>query len=146
MTWVSSYWTQFPDLSAVNESSLSTHKNMADISDDPKYAPSTSRMSEEEVDTVAYPGVAARIGTPRHINIDTYKPLCHRALFDTKGAWKSVDAILLWADMSNIFCPWTAKGISDMLEQPVEAGEQRRHVRIVRMPQANHLVGTIQCV
>lgn len=143
MTWASSYWTPFPELSAITTSAFGVHKNMTDVSDDPKYTPAISRMTAEELQDVAYPQVADRIGNPRHISLDTYKPLCQRALFDTQGAWERVSAVLLWGDMSCSFCPWAAKALSEMLGNPVVNGEQRRNIHIARLPHANHFVSAI---
>lgn len=99
-------------------------------------------MTREEIETTAYPSIISRNPTPytRTAILGVYRPNAHRAMFDTKGAWPKVKVLLLWADMSILYCPWGAKVLSDALAEPAVEGMQRRDVEIMRLEEANHFV------
>ncbi|KAI0340788.1 alpha/beta-hydrolase [Trametopsis cervina] len=138
--WVSSYWEPFEDLDAVTEPAVAQQKNMVKLSSDPKVRPSSTRMSQAELEAVVYPPVGARIGHPGHISRDVVAVNARRSLFDTGGAWKHVKAVVLWGDMSCAYCPWGAKVLSEQLLVPPQDGEIRRDIEIVQLKKANHFL------
>ncbi|KAI0700599.1 alpha/beta-hydrolase [Cytidiella melzeri] len=138
--WVSAYWEPFASLNQVSELAVVAQRNMARLCSDPKYLPTSRRMTAEELEAVSYPSAALRIGHPGHISLDVYGSNARRALLDTNGAWRNVRALVLWADMSCAYCPWGAKVLSDQLKRPVRAGEIRRDVSIMKLENANHFL------
>ncbi len=161
ITWVSSYWEPFSSLDEVTEEAVAAQRDMTKIPPPPQpvcftaaqtplskpctyfsdhFKATSARMTRQELESVVCPEVALRVGHPGHITLSVYGTHARRSLFDTKGLWPRVKAIVLWADMSCAYCPWGAKVLSEQLKEPRREGEVRRDVEIVRLENANHFV------
>lgn len=140
--FVSGFFEPFQDLSSVSTAALIQRKSLANVSANPKYTPVSSRMTEGVLDGVTYPAVMMCNPMPfsDQVTLEVHRPNCHRAFFNTKGHWKHVDVLVLWADMSFLHCPWGAKYLQGLLDRPFQEGEQRRRVRIAKIEYANHFV------
>lgn len=127
-------------------------RDMSDVCTDPKRTGTTSRMSDEELAAVTCTDAAIRCPTPFLTSgiQESYRRNVCGALFDTKGMWNNTKALVLWADMSCMYCLWGAKLLWDMLnasELVTDGDEQRRDVQMVKLESANHFVSifTLTC-
>ena len=142
MTWATGYLEPFSDLSAITAEALEHRKHRTSVSSTTTFTPTVSRMTPEELNAVIYPAAMACNPTPFDLPTGSavYRPNLERAVFDTKGEWQSVEIIMLWADMSDVYCVWSARSMSDLLQEPVPEGQHRRKVRLVKLERANHVV------
>lgn len=140
--WVSGYWTRFPDIAAITVSTMQPEKlkDMYNATSDPKYIPTTDRMSPEVLESVTAPSVVERIGSPFDIIEEVYAENLQYGLFDTKGTWSNLRVVAFWMDMSCAYCLWGAKALANQLDQPTMEGRQRRDVKHVKLEAANHFV------
>ncbi len=98
-------------------------------------------MSSAELESVSDAAAVPRSGLPLlRIKPDIYRRTSERALFDTKGSFKNVRALVVWGDMSVSLCVWAAKRIAERAEAAKTEGRLGRQVEIVKMEGANHFV------
>lgn len=128
------------DLRALTADVLAARKDMTKVTSDPRYVPTTSRMTPEELEGMTTPSILPRILPylllPQPIHQENIK----RAMFDTKGQWPNVKALVLWADMTCSYSPWGAKHFLSLLDQPVAPGESRREISFVKLADSGHFV------
>ena len=145
--WVSTYWGPLHTLSDITAEACQ-HENFKDIyevTSDSKYIPSTDRMSGDELNGVTAPSVVARIGTPFDIADAVYAENFQYGLFDINGTWKKLKVVALWAEMSCVYCVWSARALSEILQSPAAEQHERRPIKQVKMDNANHFVSRRPC-
>ncbi|KAI0700598.1 hypothetical protein BC835DRAFT_396880 [Cytidiella melzeri] len=139
LVWASTWFKSYPDLDSVTLSSIVDQERLTDDPNDPRYLSSYEAMTQQQKDETLFPGIAARLG-PAFVSWKIYVENLRRAIFDTKGTLKGVPLYHLWGAMSPWNCPWSARRLQDMLDEPVVAGEQRREVHIERLEGIHHFV------
>lgn len=141
--WVAAYNAPIVSVSEITISSMEQLKPHSTT--DPKYTPSMARVTAEELAGVTCLSAAIRCPTPMFQEgmDEAYRSNLRHALFDTNGAWKQVRAVLLWPDMTVVYCFWAAKLITDELreaEKETDGTKVRRDVAVVKLEGANHFV------
>ncbi|THG95362.1 hypothetical protein EW026_g6276 [Hermanssonia centrifuga] len=138
--WVGTYFSPaVPDLSSMDIQALESRTNISQTSEPDNMAPTTSRMSVEELQSMTHPEVLERSGGPlMELEPAVYWRVTERALFETDGVFASVDAVAIWCNMSVAPCVWAARRIAERAEAAKTEGKRGRKVDTVKIDGANH--------
>ena len=142
--WVSYYFTPIQDVNLITEKSLADRKPLHELPDNDKLGmdvtPTADRMSDELKAIVDLEAFEMSLSCLRHLaRGDIYKNNSNKALFDIERALPSVDALLIWCDMSIPDCMMATKHLVDLHGVPSVDGRIPRKLDIVRL-HTNHFV------
>ncbi|KAI0341809.1 alpha/beta-hydrolase [Trametopsis cervina] len=138
ISWVSSFCNPLPTAEAVTPETLQTRYDMHELSADPRFSPTASRISPSELASISSPELAARVLLVLLFRPEVFDKNLRHSIFDTKGLWKDVKIVGLSSDMSPSIFAWAFKVISDMLEMTPGEGEVRRKCDMVKLTGKNH--------
>ncbi len=143
--WVGTYFSPaVPDLSSMDIQALESRTNISQTSEPDNMAPTTSRMSVEELQSMTHPEALERSGGPlMELEPAVYWRVTERALFETDGVFASVDAVAIWCNMSVAPCVWAARRIAERAEAAKTEGKRGRKVDTVKIDGANHFVSSV---
>lgn len=142
--WISFYFDPISDLDLVTEASLLKRKPVHEVppgeTADPTKTPTVARMTTQEYESVADPGVFNRSYVSlRLLSQKTYGDNLRRALFDTGGVWSGVKTLLVWCDMSVSDSVWAAKHVQ-ALSTANDHDRIARQIEFARLAGGNHFV------
>jgi hypothetical protein len=140
MIWASTYYEPYPNIESVTPSSTVDRKKLSDVPGTPRYLSSLDAMTPAQIAETTFPDVVLRLG-PGLVCWEIYATNVRRAFFDTRGVLQGVPAYILWGALSPWNCAWSAKCLTEMANEPVVEGEQRRELHIERIEDIHHMVG-----
>lgn len=128
------------DISSITERLLDTRQPMHTVDPDPRWLPTAFRVSKAELNEIAEPSIAPKIGSPFTVHLDVLRANTIRALFDTEGVWPQVNVVVLWSTMCATLSAWGARVMGDMLAHPPVEGREGRRISMHQVKDANHFV------
>jgi len=151
--WASSYFTPVNDLLSLTLPTLAARVVVDQKSaDEPlafSFAPSVSKISTAELESITYPDALIRLmeyidqldisvfrdSFLRAIGRDELNDKTHEAV-SSNIFWPDCKVLLTWCDMTTPDCMFTSAHIAKTAQE----GHTRRQVKVVRVERANHFV------
>ena len=140
--WATTFYASLPQLTD-DIHAIASRAALHELSSDPRFIPTVDQLTRAELFSIADLSVLGKSPRSLHTTDPTvWRDNAERALFnfDTSGALKRVDILVLWCDLAVNSSLYGASYVARRLAEVDSQGGAVRRSRVAKIVDANHMV------